>query len=125
MFESPNFIDSITTARDFCSNHQILEAYACLKESKIRQLGPSFGSKALVFFHERDEGPAILDSVVAKWCNKYARDSVGEVPINAEVWSLKTYSRYMSWITEMATNHSLSASSIEQLIFADEYTTAN
>lgn len=125
MFESPNFVDAISTARDLCSNHQILDAYACLKESKIRQLGPSFGTKALAFFHDRNDGPAILDSVVAKWCNKYARDYLGEVPINAEVWSLKTYSRYMAWITKMSTSHSLPASSIEQLIFSDGYTTAN
>ena len=125
MFESPNFIEGLSAARELCTNRQILEAYACLKKSKIRQLGPSFGTKALAFFHDRNESPAILDSVVAMWCNKHAVDYLGEAALNAEVWNLKTYTRYMSWISDMSISHGLSASSIEQLIFADQYATAN
>lgn len=121
MLESPRFIQNVSLARELCSEGKVLDAYVCLQQSKIRQLGPAFGTKVLVFFHKRDEGPAILDSVVAKWWNKHLQDFQSENGINAEVWNVRTYSRYMTWVTKMSTLFGLPASSIEQLMFEDGY----
>lgn len=121
MFESPNFVQSLKNTRDLCEEGQPIQAYTSLKNSNIRQLGPAFGTKVLSFLHEPDRAPAILDSVVARWCNKHALKQLGGTPINAEVWSPRTYERYMSWVTDLAVRYGISASTFEQLIFEDEY----
>jgi hypothetical protein len=121
MFESQYFVRGLEEARAHCLSGQFLDAYRCLKNSKIRQLGPAFGTKALSFFHERNGAPAILDSVVARWCNKHALQSLGELGIKAEVWSPRTYERFLGWMGDMSSVYGLPASTLEQLIFEDEY----
>lgn len=121
MFNSPNFIDSLCKVRASCEKSQFLEAYAILKNSKIRQLGPAFGTKVLAFFHQKNGAPPILDSVVAKWCNRHAAKELGPSGLNAEVWNLETYERYITWIYSVSQAKRVAMCSLEQLMFEDEY----
>jgi hypothetical protein len=121
MFESANFMKSISQASNDCQEGRILAAYLTLKKANIRQLGPAFGTKVLTFFHERTGAPAILDSVVATWCNTHALDDLGGAPLDPTVWSGLTYSRYMTWMQRQSDAHRLPVCTIEQLIFEDEY----
>ena len=121
MYDSPNFIKSLCEAREACEKSQFLEAYAILKNSKIRQLGPAFGTKVLAFFHERNGAPAILDSVIAKWCNRHALEELGPSGLNSEVWNLETYERYITWIQSISEAKRVPMCTLEQLMFEDEY----
>jgi hypothetical protein len=121
MFQSPNFFISLAKVRDLCRNRRLEEAYSALKSAKIRQLGPSFGTKVLTFFHDPKDAPAILDSVVGKWCNRNVHFAQVPSGLIIETWNLNSYLHYQRWISEMSDAHEVSVCSIEQIIFEDEY----
>jgi hypothetical protein len=121
MYESDGFENSIQMVKNLCDSNQTIEAYRFLKDSRIRQLGPSFGSKVLTFFHSPYNAPAILDSIVAKWLNENAPYHFGSQGINTETWNVSKYDRYTSWINDVAYDFEVTACTIEQLIFSDQY----
>lgn len=121
MFQSPGFANSVEFLRSKCRDGLTLEAYEFIKNSRIRQLGPSFGSKILTFFHASDSAPAILDSIVSKWLNKYIPSLLGDKKVNAETWNAQTYKHYIGWMQEVSDAYGISACSLEQLIFTDGY----
>jgi hypothetical protein len=122
MYESEGFEKSIKLTKELCQAAETVEAYIVLKNSRIRQLGPSFGSKVLTFFHKPGFAPAIFDSIVAKWLNENAPTLFGSNGANAETWSVTTYERYNKWIADAASDFQISACNLEQLIFSDGYT---
>jgi hypothetical protein len=121
MYESKGFEESIQLVKNLCVEGKSLEAYKTLHKSKIRQLGPSFGSKVLTFFHPSESAPAILDSIVARWLNQNALNVFGAKGVNAETWNLKTYERYINWMNDLSTEFRVPASTLELLIFTDGY----
>lgn len=121
MYESKGFDDSIQLVKNLCVEGQSLEAYKTLQKSKIRQLGPSFGSKVLTFFHPSERAPAILDSIVARWLNENALNDFGAKGVNAEIWNPRTYERYINWMNDLSTEFQVPASTLELLIFTDGY----
>lgn len=121
MFESKGFEPSMQIVKELCRDGDSIEAYKAIKSSKIRQLGPSFGSKVLTFFHASDSAPAILDSIVALWINEHAPGVFGSKGVNAETWSVGTYERYIDWMSELSDEFQIPACTLEQLIFTDGY----
>lgn len=121
MFQSAGFANSIETVKSKCRDGQTLEAYEVLRTSRIRQLGPSFGSKVLTFFHAPGTAPAILDSIVAIWLNEHVPKLLGDKKVNAETWNLQTYARYIDWLQAVSAAYKISPCSLEQLIFTDGY----
>jgi len=121
MFQSTGFANSVDLVKAKCRDGQSLEAYEFLKNSRIRQLGPSFGSKVVTFFHAPDSAPAIMDSIVASWLNEYVPSLLGNKKVNAETWNVRTYERYISWIEEASDAYQIPSCSLEQLIFTDGY----
>ena len=121
MFQSPNFLPSLVKVRALCKSRKYSEAYSQLKSAKIRQLGPSFGTKVLTFYHDPKHAPAILDSVVSKWCSRHVKDGPIAGGLTIETWSLTTYDRYQEWMSDLSRFHGVPICSIEQIIFEDEY----
>jgi hypothetical protein len=121
MYESEGFSEKIRTVKNLCEVNESLEAYKFLKGSRIRQLGPSFGSKVLTFFHTPSTAPPILDSIVATWINENAPDLIFRNGVNAETWNLPTYERYIKWMMDLANELDAPVCSLEQLIFSDGY----
>ena len=121
MFASEGFDETLRTVKAMCDAGQALAAYKNLRDSRIRQLGPSFSSKVLTFFHQPESAPAILDSVIAKWLNKNAPGALGIERVSTDSWSLSTYQRYVEWMDCTASKYGLPASSLEYLVFQDEY----
>lgn len=121
MFNSSGFANSIGLVKSMCRDGQTLEAYELLKKSGIRQLGPSFGSKVLTFFHDRESAPAILDSIVAKWINGHVPGLLGDKNVNAEIWNVQTYDRYIRWTKATSDVYEIHPCSLEQVIFTDIY----
>lgn len=121
MFQSSGFASSLDIVKSKCRDGQTLEAYELLKNSRIRQLGPSFGSKVLTFFHDPATAPAILDSIVANWLNEYVPSLLGGKKVNAETWNVQTYARYIGWSQEVSEAYEIAPCSLEQLVFTDGY----
>ena len=121
MFESEGFEQSLELVKALCHKGETLEAYKALKDSRIRQLGPSFGSKVLTFFHEPQSAPPIMDSIVADWLKKHAPDLHWVRKVNAETWNLSTYESYLKWISDASVIYQVTPCSLELLIFTDGY----
>jgi len=94
-----------------------LEAYLYLSQNRLKQLGPSYGSKFLSFCTPREIGAPIYDSLVARWVSDYAADDFADVSTNSANWSLKTYTRYLEWITEHAKVLDSYSDEIEHVLF--------
>lgn len=81
-------------------------AYGALSnaaESRLKKLGPAFGTKYLYFCQPEGQRPRALihDSQIAKWFRTHAGTSLG-----SEGWSPPTYAEYLrtmhAWATELA-----------------------
>jgi hypothetical protein len=94
-----------------------LEAYLHLSQNRLKQLGPSYGSKFLSFCAPREIGAPIYDSLVARWVRDYAADDFAGVSTNSANWSLKTYTRYFDWVTEHARELDCYPDEIEHVLF--------
>jgi hypothetical protein len=121
MYRSDQFQQTLQEVKSLCNSKETLAAYSALKKSRIKQLGPSFGSKVLTFFHAEESAPAILDSIVAQWLNKEVPYLQGASLVNAETWNLGTYENYIKWINEMSKIYGVPGCTVEQLIFSDGY----
>jgi hypothetical protein len=94
-----------------------LEAYLHLSQNRLKQLGPSYGSKFLSFCAPREIGAPIYDSLVARWVRDYAAVDFADVSTNSSYWSLKTYTRYFDWVTEHARELDCYPDEIEHVLF--------
>lgn len=121
MFASPGFEASIEKVKGLCKSRRTLEAYRSLMKSNISQLGPSFGTKVLTFFHEQRYAPAILDSIVAWWLNQYAPELSQGSPVHADRWNDGVFEAYNNWITKLSISYDIPGCSLEELIFNDGY----
>ena len=100
-----------------CQQGKPKEAYRYLSKHRLKQLGPSYGSKVLSFFTPRKIGAPIYDSLVARWVRQYAPLDFDGVSTKSVGWSLSTYSRYHEWINEHASGLGCYPDEIEQVLF--------
>ena len=108
----------LLTAARLLREQGALEAYTALSRydaSRVKGLGPSFGTKFLYFCSRGDDSALILDRIVAAYLN---RDSAAE--LNSGRWSVSTYTRYLAMMRDRASKLGVSADELEQCIFDEE-----
>ena len=74
------------------------EAYSFLKENRIYNLGPSYGSKFITFNTPRMASAPILDSLIVLWLKEFAKEDFLGVSLNSTSWNSKTFSAYCDWV---------------------------
>lgn len=107
----------LTEVYRLCQQGKPIDAYSYLSKHRLKQLGPSYGSKVLSFFTPRKIGAPIYDSLVARWVRQYAPLDFDGVSTKSVGWSLSTYSRYHEWINEHASVLGCYPDEIEQVLF--------
>lgn len=100
-----------------CRQGKPLDAYSYLRKNRLRQLGPSYGSKVLSFFTPRDIGAPILDSLIARWLKQNAAFEFKGFSTKSVGWGLRTYARYHDWISKHAFSLGCYPDEIEQVLF--------
>lgn len=85
--------------------------------SRLRGLGPSFGTKLLYFWQPADRRPRalILDAFVANWLEREVDWRLDHVP-----WSVDTYRRYLDQMHAWAEALGIEPDELEMCIFHDE-----
>ena len=117
MLGQDNSENVITEVYKLCQQGKPLDAYGYLSKNRLKQLGPSYGSKVLSFFTPRRIGAPIYDSLIARWLMQYAAVDFEGVSTKSVGWSLKTYSRYHEWINEHAAGLGCYPDEIEHVLF--------
>ena len=85
-------------------------------QSRLKWLGPAFGTKFLHFCSPPRLPPAlILDRLVADWLRINAELSLNPVP-----WSTQTYRRYIDLLTEWARELAIEPDELETCLFTEE-----
>ena len=99
-----------------------LEGYRCLAtSSRLRYLGPAFGTKFLYFCSREDRPPAlILDKLVSQWLAENVGLALDPVP-----WDIDAYARYIDVMTAWADELSLRSDQLEACIFSVQATLAS
>jgi len=117
MLNQPHAKQVLSDVFDLAQQGKPLAAYEHLKSNRIRNLGPSYGSKYVSFCTPRNIGAPIYDSFIALWISKFAPSEFASVPISSENWNVKTYSTYWSWIKEHSEELDCLPDDIELVIF--------
>lgn len=119
MLSQPHAESTLSKVLELAESGKPIEAYEFLKANRIRILGPSYGSKFITFCTPRDVGAPIYDSYIALWVSKFAASEFSDVPITAENWNVKTYSRYWSWVKSHSESLDCYPDEIELILFRD------
>jgi hypothetical protein len=100
-----------------CRSGKPQEAYEFLQHNRIRNLGPSFGTKFLTFCTPKKIGAPILDSYVGLWLKKYAAKDFINVSLNSENWNIKTYKHYWDWVKLHSQQFDCDPDDVELVLF--------
>jgi hypothetical protein len=119
MLSQPHAENVLQTVFDLCRDSKPKEAYLCLMQNRIKNLGPSFGTKFLSFCTPKKVGAPILDSFVGMWLKDFAAKDFDGVGLNYQNWNFKTYSQYWDWVKEHADSFSCSPDDVELVLFRD------
>ena len=119
MFQSGNFVRKIEDSFSMCQGNDPLNAYLYLSKNRIDQLGPAFGTKWISFATPRETPAPIYDSLISKWIATFAASEFQGISLNPEVWSLKTYSSYYSWMNLIANENSIKSDDLESILFEE------
>lgn len=119
MTRSSLFKESLAEALKLSRKGKPLDAYSFLAKHKIKGLGPAFGTKLISFATPRDIAAPIFDSFVAKWINEFEPHAFNGVSIRPSSWNVKTYSRYLEWVSFHASSLKCLANEIELAIFQE------
>jgi len=92
------------------------EALADRRRSRLKWLGPAFGTKFLHFCTPAGRSPAlILDRLVADWL----RDNVG-ASFNPVPWNINEYRRYVDLMTGWSVELGIEPDQLEACLFTEE-----
>lgn len=94
-------------------------AYDYLKENKIKNLGPSYGSKFITFSTPRDVSAPIYDSFIALWIAQNAKNELPSFSSAVLKWNTQTYSEYCDWIEDHSKRFECFSDDIELVLFRD------
>jgi hypothetical protein len=119
MFSSDGVEEKISQVFEFCQAGQPLAAYDYLAKNRVTQLGPAFGTKLISFFTPREIVAPIYDSFIWKWMDHYGKDVFENSSSSSEVWSLKTYTKYLDWMQSNALTLGCFGDDLELVIFRD------
>jgi hypothetical protein len=106
-------------AFELCDEGHPKDAYNFFMENRIRLLGPSFGTKLLMFATPREVGAPIYDSFVGKWIARYAAEDFAGLSMNPGIWNSDTYAAYWSWIKKHANHFLCMSDEVELVLFRD------
>lgn len=84
-------------------------------DARLNGLGPAFGTKFLAFAQPLGSHPRalILDETVASWLEEQG------IRLNPNVWSVRTYERYLGFMHQWAENLGISPDDLEFVIFRE------
>lgn len=119
MLLQPQTESILQNAYNLCRNGDPKEAYEYMQLNRIRNLGPSFGTKFMTFCTPKNVGAPILDSYVGLWLKKNASMDFLNVAINSESWNIKTYTRYWDWIKLHSEHFECDPDDVELVLFRD------
>jgi hypothetical protein len=119
MLSTPNAEIVLQEVYRLCQLAKPKQAYQYLMQNRIRNLGPSFGTKFMCFCTPKDVGAPILDSLVGMWIREFASKDFETVGTNYESWNVKIYSHYWDWIKEHSDAFSCDPDDVELAIFRD------
>lgn len=122
MFEQSNYKSILSKVFELSASGKPLEAYKFLESNRIKNLGPSFSTKFIYFSTPREVGAPIFDSYIAKWIAHQAIERFVSLSVTSERWSLKTYSEYWHWATEISSRHKILPDELELIIFREAET---
>jgi hypothetical protein len=107
---------------ELCRQELPLESYSYMKDNRIPGLGPAFGTKWLYFASLGYQEMPIYDSLVAQWMSKNYHDfDFSHRSLSSELWNLKTYSLYFSFVKFHAEYLKISPGEVELVIFNDAF----
>jgi hypothetical protein len=119
MFNSLDFVRKIENSFSMCQSNEPLAAYSYLSKNRIEQLGPAFGTKWIAFVTPTGSPAPIYDSLIGTWFSTFAAADFEGVSLNPEVWSLKTYTSYVLWMSKVAEKHSIKCDDLELVLFQE------
>ena len=102
-----------------CQQGDSKRAYEFMSRNRLPQLSPAFGTKFLSFCSSRDKAAPIYDALVAQWIRDFAAIDFEGISTSSVGWRIKTYSRYVDWISEHAKSIECFPDEIEQILFQD------
>jgi hypothetical protein len=119
MLNQENAEEILTQVFKTCQKGDPKLAYDFLRRNRIQILGPSYGSKFIMFCTPRDIGAPIYDSLIATWIREYAKKDFLEVSTSSENWNSKTYSKYWDWVKKHSIELECYPDDIELVLFRD------
>ena len=119
MLREGNALPALSEVYGLCQSGRPKDAYQYLKNNRIRNLGPSFGSKFMNFCTPREIGAPIFDSLISFWIKAHATEEFSGCPTSSENWNLKTYSTYWQWIKDHSELINCFPDQVELVLFRD------
>lgn len=107
----------LQNAHALCRKGLPKEAYEYMALNRIKNLGPSFGTKFLSFCTPKEVGAPILDSYVGMWLKEFAPIDFEGVSLSYQNWNPKTYFRYWEWIKLHSEVFSCDPEDVELVIY--------
>ena len=115
---------TLQRAAQVAASGNAVGAYSILGDHGVASLpglGPAFGTKYLYFCSSAGRtGAVILDRLMARWLALHAG-----IRLNQVRWSSRTYGRYLSVISEWASELNVAGDVIESVIFQHQARLAN
>jgi len=119
MLNQPQALPVLTKVYELSRIGDAKVAYDYLRTNRIRNLGPSYGSKFISFCTPREIGAPIYDSLIANWVKEFAEKDFLGVASSSGNWNLQTYSRYWDWVKEHSVALECYSDEIELVLFRD------
>lgn len=117
--DTPDASERLRLAADAVATGGASAGYGALADrsrSRLKWLGPAFGTKFLHFCSPAGHPPAlILDRLVADWLRDHADVSLNPVP-----WHTDTYRSYLDLMAEWSDDLRIEADQLEACIFTDQ-----
>lgn len=119
MLSQVNSQEILQKVYELCNLGEPIDAYEFLEKNRIRQLGPSYGSKFMNFCTPRDVGAPIYDSLISMWISTHAKKDFSGFSTSTDSWNVKIYNRYWDWVKLHANHLDCFPDEIELVLFRD------
>jgi hypothetical protein len=114
--ENPGAAERLAAIARIARHDGGLAAFGDIAAQPLRYLGVAFGTKYLYFCTAASPGKPgiapVLDAVVRRWLAEHA-----DLRLNIDTWHPAEYERYLNTLAGWSAQISLSADTIEELIF--------
>ncbi len=117
MLAQENSKEILSEVLSLANESKPIEAYEFLKNNRVHNLGPSYGTKFITFNTPRETSAPILDSLILLWLKEFASGEFDGVNLNTMSWNVKTYSAYCRWIAIHAEKDACFPDEVELVLF--------